>query len=118
MEVQGGIGDNATLFIQELAKRKRQRSASLPRGLENEKKIGFANMDIIAALSIEVQRANAENILQRVPRDNTLKDSVIRRCELAATEVRKEARRQIEERKFINPKISGVHLSTLKMWKR
>ena len=70
----------------------------------NAKNVGFANLDIIAALSIEVQRANAENILQRLPRDNTLKVSEIRRCKLSAIEVREEARRRIEERKKNNLK--------------
>ena len=104
LEVQGGIGDRATAFIQELIKRKRQRLANLSRGLYNAKNVGFANLDIIAALSIEVQRANAENILQRLPRDNTLKVSEIRRCKLSAIEVREEARRRIEERKKNNLK--------------
>ena len=99
MEAQGGIGDSAKAFVLELDKRKRQRMAALPRKSKNVKERGIANMDIIVALSLEIQRANAEYILQRLPRDVTLGVSEIRRCELSAIKVREEARRRIEDRK-------------------
>ena len=62
--------------------------APLSKANDKRKDGGIANMDIIAGLSLEIQRANAENVLQRLPREINLGVSDIRRCELSAIEVK------------------------------
>ena len=62
LEVQGSIGDSARRFIEELEKRETQRRCQKRRNPRKEDR-ALANLDLTIAISIEVQRINAENIL-------------------------------------------------------
>ena len=62
LEVQGGIGDSARRFIEELEKRETQRRCQKRRNPRKEDR-ALANLDLTIAISIKVQRINAENIL-------------------------------------------------------
>ena len=62
LEVQGSIGDSARRFIEELEKRETQRRCQKRRNPRKEDR-ALANLDLTIAISIEVQRINAENTL-------------------------------------------------------
>ena len=115
LEIQGEIDDSAISFIEELTKRKKQRMAALPTGLKRENSIGIANLDIVLDM---IQRANSERIIQRLPRDDILKLSEIRRCQLSATKVREEARRRIADRNLKEKDWYGGRLLVLRRRRR
>ena len=67
MEVHGGFGKDAAEFMIEIESRKLQRSCRTTRAPKS-----ISNLDLMTALSIELQRLNSEMILQRLPTDEAL----------------------------------------------
>ena len=65
-------------FMIKLEKRRKQRSCEL-----SKTPISISNLDLMTSLSIELQRLNAEMILQRQPRDERLAVKDLTRLESA-----------------------------------
>ena len=78
LETPGGVGRMAIEFMIELEKRRKQRSCEL-----SKTPISISNLDLMTSLSIELQRLNAEMILQRQPRDERLAVRDLTRLESA-----------------------------------
>ena len=108
METQGGLGDAAKKFLCEVDRRKKQRSNIISKGAPS-----VANLDLMTTLSIELQRLNAEMILQRLPRDEILRVADRTKLECArrkAVHLAKEglnATKEWKENLQLNQEISG-----------
>ena len=100
LEVQGGVGCMAIDFLVELEEKRRERSCDL-----SKNPISIANLELMASISIELQRLNAEMILQRMPREVPLGVKDLIRVESAHHSCVKSAEKALNAKNVVGDKL-------------
>ena len=93
MELQGGFGKEVSQFLLELERRKMQGACSIGKAPKS-----IANLDLLIALSIELQRLNSEMILQRQPTNEALEVRDLTRLKSAQLSALLDARKGLNAR--------------------